>query len=76
MPPCPALLVDTATVAKLLGVSNKHVINLRQDGRFGLAGIKLGRRLLFSCSELQEWIAAGAPNRERWDQTKLSGLPR
>lgn len=62
-------LVDVETLAWMLGhVSKAHVWNMHQDGRLGPMSIKLGTRTFWRRDEINAWIAAGCPQRDRWVQ--------
>jgi predicted DNA-binding transcriptional regulator AlpA len=63
---CSSLLVDAASAAKLLDISLSHFFGLRKAGKFAPVPVKLGRSTRFSCPEIQAWIAAGTPSRDRW----------
>ena len=58
-------LTDAAGVAKLLGVSRRHIQALDSSGRIP-APIKLGRCSRWSIEEIRRWSAAGGPSRVRW----------
>ena len=61
------LLVDAAGAAKMLGISRSHFYNLRELGRIGPTGIKLGgKSVRYSTAELREWCRASCPPRDRW----------
>lgn len=63
------LAVDSHGAAALLGVSESGWRVLVAAGRVP-PGIKLGRRRLWAVSELQAWLAAGAPSADRWNSMK------
>ena len=67
------LAIDAPTAATLLGVSTAHFYTLLSGGRIP-PGFRLGRRRLWSVSELQRWIDAGAPSAERWAVVKADGM--
>ncbi len=64
-PPAP-LAVPAAEAARMCGVSPAHWYMLIAGGR-GPAGIRLGRRVVWRVAGLSAWLAAGAPNRQRWE---------
>lgn len=75
-PPAPIgspqpLLCDVDEVAFLLNISRATAWKLDSTGRIPRP-IRLGRRTLWSRSELDAWVAAGAPLRDRWES--LGGL--
>lgn len=58
----PALLVGLRVASKMLSVSERTAWQLAKDGR--LPCIRLGRRLLFSVSALETWIAQATSTSE------------
>jgi len=56
------LLVSEREAARLLGVSQRHLQQLRAEG--AVPHRRLGHRVLFSRDELGEWVAAGCPGGE------------
>ena len=60
------LAVDARDAARLCGVSTAHWYGLLSTGR-APAGIRLGRRVVWTVADLAAWLAAGAPSRDRWD---------
>lgn len=65
----PAISVGAEDAAKMLGVSITHFKNLHAKGQCPRP-VRLGRRTVWHVSELESWIAAGAPNREEWEGIK------
>ena len=59
------LLLGAAAVGRLLGVSLRQVWSLHQIGSIPLP-LKLRGRTLWSRAEIERWIEAGCPKRERW----------
>ena len=66
----PAITVDNAGVAKLLGISESHLYALKRTARFGPAPVRLGRCCRYRAAELADWVAAGCPSRSRWEAMK------
>jgi predicted DNA-binding transcriptional regulator AlpA len=60
------ILARPAQAAKLLGISRRHLANLRRSGRFGPKPIYLGAAVLFRVSELRDWSAMGCPDEKTW----------
>ena len=60
------LVVDTLGVAHLLGLSERTVRALNASGRLPRP-LSLGGRRLWSRRELEEWVDAGTPGRDRWE---------
>jgi excisionase family DNA binding protein len=60
------LLLSAAETAALLGISRSHFYGLISSGRFGVVGYKLGHSVRYSKAELQRWVEAGCPSRDRW----------
>jgi len=67
-----ALAVPASRVAQLLGISERHLHNLRCNGLVP-DPVKLGHSVRWSVVELRAWLNAGSPNREAWEAMKLAG---
>lgn len=65
------LAIPAFEVAKLLNVSERHIWAMTSSGRLPRP-IRLGRSVRWNRAELQEWLAAGAPPRDRWEQLQGS----
>jgi predicted DNA-binding transcriptional regulator AlpA len=63
------LAVSAAGVGSLLEVSERHVWSMHSAGRLPLP-ISLGRSRRWLVSELQDWLAAGCPERREWEWLK------
>ena len=63
------LAFDAQALAKALNVSLRHVETLHASGRLPTP-LFLGRSRRWVVSEIQEWLRAGAPSRELWEQHK------
>ncbi|HKQ47605.1 MAG TPA: helix-turn-helix domain-containing protein [Phycisphaerae bacterium] len=63
------LAITADEVAELLGISRAHLWKLHSSGRLPRP-IRLGRAVRWSVSEIQAWLAAGAPPRERWETVR------
>lgn len=70
------LTVDTGELAVELRCSRRHVEAMDRDGRLGPQGIRLGRRRVWLRSEVQAWLAAGAPDRVTWLAIRSERAPR
>lgn len=60
------LALPADDVAKLLGISSRHLWALNASGRLPRP-IRLGRAVRWPLDELRAWLAAGAPERSRWE---------
>ena len=60
------IAVAAARLAKLLAVSERHVWAMDATGRLGPRPFRLGRAVRWRLAEVEAWIAAGAPPRDRW----------
>ena len=60
------LAVPAADVAKMLGISERHLWALNSSGRLPRP-LRFGRAVRWSVAELRAWMAAGAPERSRWE---------
>ena len=65
-PTTPPLLVSHKQAAALCGVSAASWHRLLSAGKIGPLPRKLGARVLFSASELTDWVRAGCPGRDEW----------
>ena len=61
-----ALLWTAAQVADALGVSVRLLYKLQASARLPRP-ISFGRAIRWRREELEEWLAAGAPERARWE---------
>ncbi len=64
--------MDAKAAAGLCGVSRSHFLALHSAGKVPLP-VRLGRRTLWRTSELDAWIQAGCPARDRWQARKGVG---
>lgn len=61
-------LINTEQAAELLNISKRHFLTLLDKGEIGPEPHRLGRRVLYSVSELRRWAAAGCPGRAVWQE--------
>lgn len=66
-----ALTVNAQQAAKMLNVSVRQLWRLNSTGRLPKP-IRLGRCVRWRKSELEAFIEAGAPTREKWELLKAS----
>lgn len=59
------MLLSVVQVAAMLGVSRAHIWRLHTAGHLP-APLRLGRAVRWRRSELEAWLAAGAPHRDKW----------
>lgn len=67
--PIEPLALTAEEVAGLLGVSRAHVWKLHSIGHLPLP-IRLGRATRWNRKTLEDWLAAGAPSRDRWEASR------
>ena len=67
------LLLCFKDAAEILSVSRSTLYQMHSSGRLGPMVYKLGRRSLLSRKELEAWVDAGMPNRDRWQEAKTNG---
>jgi len=60
------LALSADEVAEALGISRAHVWKLASTGRLPKP-VRLGRAVRWARKDLEEWLAAGAPSRDRWE---------
>lgn len=66
------IALPAAASAELLQISERHFWSLHAAGRVPRP-VRLGRAVRWSAAELRDWLAAGAPSREAWEQMKEGG---
>jgi hypothetical protein len=63
--PLDKLLIDVADLARLTGLSVRHLRRL--DSSRDIPGrVVHGRRVLFQSEVIRAWVRAGLPDREHW----------
>lgn len=62
------LVLTAGEVAKLLGVSERHVWACHASGLLGPRPISLGRSKRWRRDEVHAWLVAGAPPRTEWER--------
>ncbi len=60
------LALPAADVAKMRGISERHLWALNSSGRLPRP-VRFGRAVRWPVAELKAWLAAGAPERSRWE---------
>jgi len=60
------LLLDAGEVARLLGISRSNFYSLLSSGQIGPEPIHLGKRTLWKRAELEAWVRADCPTRDKW----------
>ena len=63
------LALSAQRLAERLGVSLRHVRRMDAAGLLPKP-VRLGRSVRWSVEEVHAWMAAGAPDRRRWEQSK------
>ena len=63
------LALPAGEVAKLLGISERHLWALNSSGRLPRP-VRLGRAVRWNLAELRAWLEAGCPERSRWEVTR------
>lgn len=63
------IALPAADVAKLLGVSERHIWSLHSSGRLPRP-LRLGRAVRWRVDELRAWVDAGCPARDRWEEIR------
>jgi predicted DNA-binding transcriptional regulator AlpA len=64
--------VDARTAARVHGVGARSWARWSVSGRVPRP-VRLGRRVLWSVAELEDWARAGCPARERWEAIRAGG---
>ena len=72
LPETDSLALTNAELARELKISSRHLFTLERTGRIGPKAIRLGHAVRWPRSEIEAWLAAGAPSREQWERQKAS----
>ena len=64
------LVVDAKLLARLLTCGIRTVRTLDASGKLPKA-MRIGGRVVWLVSEIREWLAAGAPDRDTWEARKI-----
>ena len=63
------LALTSADLAEQLGISQRHLHTLNKAGKVPKP-FRLGISVRWARSEIEEWLAAGAPDRTAWEAHK------
>jgi excisionase family DNA binding protein len=63
------IALSAEEVADALGISRAHVFKLHSSGRLPRP-VKFGRAVRWPRKDLEDWLAAGAPPRDRWESIR------
>ena len=63
------LTYDAAMLAEALGVSLRHIRRMDASGQIP-RGVRLGRAKRWIVADIEAWLNAGSPSRERWEAMK------
>lgn len=61
-----SLLIDAKDAAALLGIGRSLLYQMHSSGRLGPLPIRLGRAVRWQRSELEAWVNAECPARQKW----------
>ncbi|MEK6677628.1 MAG: helix-turn-helix domain-containing protein [Planctomycetota bacterium] len=67
-----AIAVDAKRLAKMLGVSLRHIRRMDSVGKLPRA-VRIGAAKRYLRGEIEAWLHAGAPDRATWERTKSNG---
>ena len=63
------LAISAMNLARLLQISLRHLRRLDETGKIPRP-IRLGGSVRWRSNEITSWLAAGAPDRRTWEQSK------
>ena len=63
---CAPLLLDGKATSEVLGIGLSTLYAMDRTGELGPTGVKLRSRRLWPRRELERWVDAGCPHREKW----------
>lgn len=75
LPASERLALSAAEVAKLLGISERHVWSMLASGRLGPQPASYGRAKRWNRAELSAWLDAGSPDRAAWAAMRRDRRP-
>ena len=64
------LLWPVEDVARALNVSVRKIQSMNSAGMLPMPIRSFGRRVLWSRTELEQWVSVGCPNRQKWEFLK------
>ncbi len=64
-----AVTLTAQQLSERLGISLRHVRRLDSSGKLPRP-FRLGRSVRWSVIEIDNWMGAGAPDRQKWNQMK------
>ena len=59
------LALSAPELARLLGVSTRHLRRLDRDGLIPRP-VRFGRSVRWAAEEIRDWLSSGAPSRRKW----------
>lgn len=65
-------LLSAEAVGKMLSLSRRQIFRLNSCGKIP-APIRVGGAVRWRAEEISAWLAAGAPDRKRWEILKNAG---
>jgi len=65
-------LLSAEAVGKMLSLSKRQIFRLNSCGKIP-APIRIGGATRWSVEEISAWLAAGAPDRNRWETMRSAG---
>ena len=65
----PSQLLTAKAVGQILSLSKRQIFRLNSCGRIPKC-IRIGGAVRWSAREIQQWLAAGAPDRKLWEVTR------
>ena len=69
------LLLTAGDLAEILNVSKNHVLKMHTVGRLGPRPVRLGRAVRWSRNEVEKWVTAGCPPRNKWQVERELSKP-
>lgn len=65
------LALSPEELAASLGISRAHIFRLHSAGKLPKP-VRLGRSVRWPVREIESWLAAGCPCREKWEEIRRS----
>lgn len=65
------LLLSAEKAAKFLDIGRSHFYSLHSSGKLGPQPVRLGGCTRWDRRELEAWVKAGCPDREKWQNKEI-----
>jgi excisionase family DNA binding protein len=64
---CTSSAISSKEMARRMNIGLTLLYAMRKSGKLGPRPIRFGTSVKFLCSEVESWLAAGAPPQAKWE---------